>query len=207
MNGIELTRQLKEDVRTSHIPIILLTAKDSIEDKEEGYDSGADSYLTKPFSARLLQSRIQNLLANRRRLAELITLKNSRDPSDPVIVQELADEPRLNRLDQEFMDKLNRIIEEHINTEDLDMAFMTDKMAMSHSTFYRKVKALTGMSAKEYIRKLRLQRCAELLRSGNYNVTEAATMTGFNDLGHFREIFKQEFGVAPSEYLKRTLHR
>lgn len=127
----------KEDVRTSHIPIILLTAKDSIEDKEEGYDSGADSYLT----------------------------------------------------------------------EDLDMAFMTDKMAMSHSTFYRKVKALTGMSAKEYIRKLRLQRCAELLRSGNYNVTEAATMTGFNDLGHFREIFKQEFGVAPSEYLKRTLHR
>lgn len=207
MNGIELTRQLKEDVRTSHIPIILLTAKDSIEDKEEGYDSGADSYLTKPFSARLLQSRIQNLLANRRRLVELITLKNSRDPSDPVIVQELADEPRLNRLDQEFMDKLNRIIEEHINTEDLDMAFMTDKMAMSHSTFYRKVKALTGMSAKEYIRKLRLQRCAELLRSGNYNVTEAATMTGFNDLGHFREIFKQEFGVAPSEYLKRTLHR
>lgn len=207
MNGIELTRQLKEDMRTSHIPIILLTAKDSIEDKEEGYDSGADSYLTKPFSARLLQSRIQNLLANRRRLAELITLKNSRDPSDPVIVQELADEPRLNRLDQEFMDKLNRIIEEHINTEDLDMAFMTDKMAMGHSTFYRKVKALTGMSAKEYIRKLRLQRCAELLRSGNYNVTEAATMTGFNDLGHFREIFKQEFGVAPSEYLKRTLHR
>lgn len=207
MNGIELTRQLKEDVRTSHIPIILLTAKDSIEDKEEGYDSGADSYLTKPFSARLLQSRIQNLLANRRRLAELITLKNSRDPSDPVIVQELADEPRLNRLDQEFMDKLNRIIEEHINTEDLDMAFMTDKMAMSHSTFYRKIKALTGMSAKVYIRKLRLQRCAELLRSGNYNVTEAATMTGFNDLGHFREIFKQEFGVAPSEYLKRTLHR
>lgn len=207
MNGIELTRQLKEDVRTSHIPIILLTAKDSIEDKEEGYDSGTDSYLTKPFSARLLQSRIQNLLANRRRLVELITLKNSRDPSDPVIVQELADEPRLNRLDQEFMDKLNRIIEEHINTEDLDMAFMTDKMAMSHSTFYRKVKALTGMSAKEYLRKLRLQRCAELLRSGNYNVTEAATMTGFNDLGHFREIFKQEFGVAPSEYLKRTLHR
>ena len=203
MNGIELTRQLKEDVRTSHIPIILLTAKDSIEDKEEGYDSGADSYLTKPFSARLLQSRIQNLLANRRRLAELITLKNSYEPSDPVIVQEIADEPRLNRLDQEFMDKLNRIIEDNISTEDLDMAFMTDKMAMSHSTFYRKVKALTGMSAKEYIRKLRLQRCAELLRTRDYNVTEAATMTGFNDLGHFREVFKQEFGVAPSDYAKR----
>ena len=203
MNGIELTRQLKEDVRTSHIPIILLTAKDSIEDKEEGYDSGADSYLTKPFSARLLQSRIQNLLANRRRLAELITLKNSREPSDSVIVEEIADEPRLNRLDQEFMDKLNRVIEDNIATEDLDMAFMTGKMAMSHSTFYRKVKALTGMTAKEYIRKLRLQRAAELLSKGEYNVTEAATLTGFNDLGNFRIIFKKEFGVTPSEYSKR----
>ena len=203
MNGIELTRQLKEDVRTSHIPIILLTAKDSIEDKEEGYDSGADSYLTKPFSARLLQSRIQNLLSNRRRLAELITFRGSHEPSDPIIVQDVIDEPQLNRLDQEFIDKLNRIIEDNITTEDLDMAFMTDKMAMSHSTFYRKVKALTGMSAKEYIRKLRLQRCAELLRIGDYNVTEAANMTGFNDLGHFREVFKQEFGVAPSEYAKR----
>ena len=106
-------------------------------------------------------------------------------------------------MDQEFIDKLNRIIEDNITTVDLDMAFMTDKMAMSHSTFYRKVKALTGMSAKEYIRKLRLQRCAELLRIGDYNVTEAANMTGFNDLGHFREVFKQEFGVAPSEYAKR----
>lgn len=202
-DGVEMTRQLKEDVRTSHIPIILLTAKDSIEDKEEGYDSGADSYLTKPFSARLLQSRINNLLSNRRRLAELITLKNSHESSDPVIVQEIADEPRLNRLDQEFMDKLNRTIEDNITTEDLDMAFMTDKMAMSHSTFYRKVKALTGMSAKEYIRKMRLQCCAELLRSEDYNVTEAASMTGFNDLGHFREIFKQEFGITPSDYAKK----
>jgi len=97
---------------------------------------------------------------------------------------------------------MNRVIEENIMKEELDMAFMTDKMAMSHSTFYRKVKALTGMTGKEYIRKRRLQRCAELLRSGDYNVTEAATMTGFNDLGNFREAFKKEFGTAPSEFIK-----
>ena len=198
MNGIELTRRVKEDVRTSHIPVILLTAKDSIEDKEEGYDSGADSYLTKPFSARLLQSRIQNLLSTRRKLAELLTFR-----SQAADGASLSDEPKLNRLDQEFMDKLNKTIEENIMQEDLDMAFMTDKMAMSHSTFYRKVKALTGMTAKEYIRKLRLQRAAQLLSKGEYNVTEAATMTGFNDLGNFRIIFKKEFGVTPSDYSKR----
>ena len=202
MNGIELTRRVKEDIRTSHIPVILLTAKDSVEDKEEGYDSGADSYLTKPFSARLLQSRIQNLLSSRRRLAEMISFGGKatgrRDSGN-----EATGRREMSKLDREFMDKLNRTIEEHLTKEDIDMAFMTDKMAMSHSTFYRKVKALTGMTAQEYIRKLRLQRAAQLLAQRECNVTEAATMTGFNDLGNFRNAFKKEFGVAPSEYAKK----
>ena len=199
MDGIELTRRVKEDIRTSHIPIILLTAKDTIEDKLEGYDSGADSYLTKPFSARLLQSRIQNLMANRRRQAELLVFNRATETAAPPAVEV----PRLSRLDQEFIDKMNRIIEENITTENLDLNFMTDKLAMSHSTLYRKIKALTGMSAKEYIRKLRLQRSFQLLESGDYNVTEAAAMTGFNDMGHFREIFKKEFGILPSEVRKK----
>ena len=112
------------------------------------------------------------------------------------------DTPVLNRLDQEFIDKMNRIIEEYITSEDLDMAFMTDKMAMSHSTFYRKVKALTGMTAQEYIRRLRLQRAAKLLADGEHQVSEAAMMTGFNDLGNFRSAFKKEFGVTPSKYME-----
>ena len=98
---------------------------------------------------------------------------------------------------------MNRVIEENIMTEDIDMAFLTDKMAMSHSTFYRKVKALTGMTAKEYVRKRRMLHCYQLLVSGNYNVTEAAMMTGFNQMAHFREVFKKEFGVLPSEVVKR----
>ena len=215
MNGIELTRTLKDDIRTSHIPIILLTAKDSVEDKEEGYDSGADSYLTKPFSAKLLGSRIQNLLANRRRLAEIIASRqlpmDVRTPADghrqaTAIADSSAapadsgtSEPQMNRLDREFIDRLNRVIEENITLEDLDMTFMTDKMNMSHSTFYRKVKALTGMTAKEYIRKKRLQHCYRLLESSDYNVSEAALMTGFNQMAHFRELFKREFGILPSE--------
>lgn len=205
MNGIELTRKLKDDINTSHIPIILLTAKDTVDDKLEGYESGADSYITKPFSSRLLLSRINNLLANRRRLSEIILNREPDTITSEPSQQYVADgEPHLSRLDRVFIEKMNRVIQEHIDTENLDMAFMTDKMAMSHSTFYRKVKALTGMTAKEYIRKIRLQRCAELLASGDYNVSEAASMIGFNDLGHFREVFKKEFGVAPSEYSKRN---
>ncbi len=195
--SIELTRRVKEDIRTCHIPVILLTAKDSVEDKEEGYDCGADSYLTKPFSARLLQSRIQNLLSSRRRLAELTAFRQAGTQEVPPTE---GNEPALNRLDREFLDKMNQVIENHITTEDLNMDFMSDKMAMSYSTFYRKVKALTGMTAKEYILKRRLYHCAKLLQSGDYNVTEAATMTGFNDQNNFRLVFKKEFGITPSAY-------
>ena len=204
MNGIQLTRVLKGDIRTSHIPIILLTAKDSDEDKEDGYDSGADSYITKPFTAKLLASRIKNLLTARRRLAEYISNRN-------IEPEKVVEEPtqtinvaQLSRLDQEFLDKLNDIITGNIMNQDIDLPFVTDKMAMSHSTFYRKVKALTGMTAKEYIRKFRLQHCYKLLESGDYNVTEAAMMTGFNQMSHFRETFKKEFGILPSEVKKKN---
>ena len=209
MDGIELTKRLKEDIRTSHIPIILLTAKTSVTDQEEGYDSGADSYLTKPFSARLLQSRVKNLLSGRRRLAELIAMKGLHNShlatttEENPIAEKQKQEPKLSKLDQEFMEKLNNLIESNIVVEDLDMAFMTDKMAMSHSTFYRKVKALTGMTANEYIRKMKLSHSLRLLQSGEYNVTEAATMSGFNNLGHFRESFKKEYGKSPSDFLRK----
>ncbi|MBO4810817.1 MAG: response regulator [Prevotella sp.] len=200
MNGIELTKQLKGNIQTSHIPIILLTAKDTDEDKEEGYDNGADSYLTKPFTAKLLTSRIRNLLANRRRLAEQL----SNNGVESIPRNTAAKENLLGRLDREFMERLNRTIEEHIMQADIDMAFLTDKMAMSHSTFYRKVKALTGLTAKEYVRKQRLRHCYKLLQSGDYNVTEAAMMTGFNQMAHFREVFKKEFGILPSELTRKA---
>jgi len=205
MNGIELTRRLKEDIRTSHIPIILLTAKVTDADKEEGYDSGADSYLTKPFTAKLLASRIQNLLTARRRLAERFAHGDDFTTLDsqPSTFDSRLSTPALSRLDQQFFERLNQLIEDNIMQEDLDMAFISDRMAMSHSTFYRKVKALTGMTAKEYVRKRRLRYCYGLLQSGEYNVSQAAMMTGFNQMAHFRETFKREFGILPSEVLKK----
>ena len=212
MDGIEMMKILKNDIRTSHIPIILLTAKTSPLDQEEGYDSGADSYLMKPFSAKLLQSRIRNILSGRRRLAEYIIQHNMPSAAGMSTLTSSAGEasgqqsleeaelaasiPELSPLDKKFMEKLNRLIEENMTTVDIDIAFMTDKMAMSHSSFYRKVKALTGVSANEYIRKMKLQRSMVLLQEGESNVTEVAMLTGF------RKCFKKEYGISPSEVLK-----
>ena len=226
MDGIEMMKILKNDIRTSHIPIILLTAKTTPNDQEVGYDSGADSYLMKPFSARLLNSRIRNILSGRRRLAEYLVqhrlpiaattnLTDTEGTKDGRILSEqTASEgyeenvdtsvPELSPLDKKFMEKLNRLIEENMTTIDIDIAFMTDKMAMSHSSFYRKVKALTGISANEYIRKVKLQRSMQLLQEGEHNVSEVSMMTGFNNIGYFRKCFKKEYGISPSDVLKGT---
>ena len=203
MDGIKLCKAIKENICTSHIPVVLLTAKDSIQDKEEGYENGADSYLTKPFSAKLLKSRICNLLESRKKLAQRIV---AGDITNVNFVNSdlLKEENQLNQLDKKFLSKLTSLIEENLAEEKLDIAFMTNNMNMSHSAFYRKVKALTGLSANEFIRKIKLKKCAHLLVSGEYNVTEAALMTGFNNMGYFRECFKEEFGMLPSDFLKST---
>lgn len=213
MNGIEMVKVLKQDVRTSHIPIILLTAKDSVEDKEEGYDSGADSYLTKPFSIKLLLSRINNLIESRRRLASAIIHRMSLPmPGDDESSRggtsrpdELTDE--LNVVDRKFLEKLTALVEDNIATQDVDMAFVTDRMNMSHSTCYRKVKALTGMSPNEFIRKIKLKNSAKLILEGESSITQIAYMTGFNNLSAFRRAFKIEFGVLPSEYADMKRNR
>ena len=160
MDGVELCKRVKEDMRTSHIPVILLTAKDSLHDKEEGYASGADSYLTKPFSAKLLHNCINNLLEIRKKIASQLLL------GDVKPVREQA-ENSLNRLDNEFMQRITQIIEENIEMEKMDVAFIADKMCMSHSTLYRKIKGLADMSANEFIRKVKMRKSVEMLVSGN----------------------------------------
>lgn len=197
MNGIDMCKTLKEDVRTSHIPIILLTAKDSLQDKEEGYLIGADSYLTKPFSATLLHSRIQNLLESRRKLAERFT--SVTDVSDKRTLIEQS----LNKLDNEFLEKINQLVEERMSSEKIDIGYLADKLCMSNSTLYRKMKGLTGLSTNEYIRKVKMQYAERLLLEGKNNVSEVAFIVGFNSIVYFRQCFKEEFGVLPSEYLRR----
>lgn len=200
MDGLELCRRVKKDICTSHIPIILLTAKDGIHDKEEGYKTGADSYITKPFSAGLLRSRISNLLELRRKQAEQIrTFTKGTDKEKDELRTETI---KISRLDEEFLNKLTMIIENNMEFEELDITFIIEKMNMSYSTFYRKIKGLTEMTPNEFIRKIRLKNSLQLLLSGSYNVSEVAYMLGFNDIAYFRKCFKEEYGMAPSEYIK-----
>ena len=203
MDCITLCRQLKEDVRTSHIPIILLTAKDSLQDKEEGYEVGADSYLTKPFSASLLRSRINNLLESRKKLITQFQAQpvsgNQTDLNEKRIIIAEA----LSKLDNEFIEKITLLIEENLSSEKIDITYLSDKMCMSGSTLYRKMKALTGLSTNEYIRKVKMQNAERLLLEGKFNISEIAYKVGMNSTGYFRQCFKEEFGVSPSDYLKQ----
>lgn len=197
MDGNEMCRELKKDVRTSHISIILLTAKDSLRDKEEGYQVGADSYLTKPFSASLLHSRIENLLQSRRNLANHFSANAAISNKAAVITESL------NKLDNEFIHKINQLIEERLSSDKIDISYLSDKMCMSNSTLYRKMKALTGLSTNEYVRKIRMKHAEQYLLEGKYNISEIAFKVGINNLFYFRQCFKEEFGYIPSEYLKR----
>lgn len=197
MNGIVMCKKLKADVRTSHIPVILLTAKDSLQDKEEGYQVGADSYLTKPFSATLLHSRIHNLLETRKRLAERFKANST------VTDKRAAVAESMNKLDNEFIEKINRLIEDRLSSEKIDIGYLADNMCMSNSTLYRKMKALTGLSTNEYIRKVKMQYAERLLLEGKYNVSEVAFKVGINSTVYFRQCFKEEFGMVPSDYLKK----
>lgn len=196
MDGIQLCRLVKDDIRTSHIPVILLTAKDSLHDKEEGYTAGADSYLTKPFSAKLLHSRINNLLEMRKKMAASLTAAIPH--TEPVAETTES----LNPLDNEFLQCITKIIEDNLEMEKMDIAFIADKMCMSHSTLYRKIKGVTDMSANEFIRKVKMKNGLRLLLSERYSISEISYMTGFSSVAYFRQCFKNEFGMAPSEYLK-----
>ncbi|MGX5690881.1 hybrid sensor histidine kinase/response regulator transcription factor [Arcticibacter tournemirensis] len=195
VDGFELSKVLKDDVRTSHIPIIFLTVKDAIQDRKESYSIGVDSYLTKPFSADLLKSRIINLLEARRKLAELVR-KNTGNKN-------VAISESLNQIDNEFIEKITAIIEENIDSDKIDVVFIADKMMMSHSTLYRKVKALSGISVNEFIRKVRIRHSEKLLLTGRYTISEISYMVGINSITYFRQCFKEEFGMAPSEYVKK----
>lgn len=203
MDGIALCRKVKEDVRTSHIPVILLTAKDSITDKEEGYDSGADSYLTKPFSARLLLIRVRNLLESRKKLAELTAARTTGKTGRTAGETDSADGGEtLDKVSQAFLERFIDIVEKNINKSGMDTPYIAGELNMSHSTLYRKIKSITGGSCNEYIRKIKLRHAVRLIKEQHLNVSEAAYASGFNDIDYFRKCFKKEYGILPSELIK-----
>ena len=196
MDGMELCKRLKEDVRTCHIPIILLTAKDTLQDKAQGYNVGADSYLTKPFSGNLLRSRVNNLLETRKRIATLF--------STAMVSKHSMVQDAISRLDNEFIEKLTLFIEDHLEIEQLNISLIGDELNMSHSSLYRKIKSLTGLSVNEFIRKIRMRNAEKLLLSCKYSINEIIYKVGINTPSYFRQCFKEEFGVTPTDYLKNA---
>lgn len=217
MDGVEMTRKLKGDLRTSHIPVILLTAKVSDTDRAEGYENGADSYLTKPFSASLLQSRINNLLLQRMKLAdsfnrrrEIIPHSVENDGESLINSLERKREELLNSLgkaEKEFLERLDGIISGSLPGENVDVNFISGALCMSSSTLYRKVKAITGLSPNEYIRKTKMHIAEKLIIGGQFTMSEVAYKVGINSAAYFRQCFKEEFGMLPSEYLKQILKK
>ena len=196
MDGIQLCSNVKKDLRLSHIPVILLTAKNTIEDRSEGYEAGADSYLTKPFTSTMLHTRISTLLESRRKIMSQFTEAISDDKAMEVAQDNYA------AIDNEYLKQMTDLIEANISSENLDVAWLADKMNMSPSTLYRKLKGLIGISANEYIRKIKMRKAAEMLASGQYNVSETSWNVGISSVIYFRQCFKEEYGVSPSEYRK-----
>lgn len=211
MDGITMCRMLKDDIQTSHIPVILLTAKDSISDKEEGYEAGANSYLTKPFTAKLLLNRIHNMQRIRRNMAERflsgssnISMDDNQSPKEETTGQPQIIEKNLSKLDRQFTDKLISVIEANISNPDLNVVFLADKMCMSQSTLYRKVMAIMGVSTNEYVRRLRLTKAKEMLADGEYSITDVAYKSGFGSHSSFAKAFRKEFGMSATEYQNKA---
>lgn len=182
-------RRLKENIDTSHIPIILLTARNSPDDRVECYRAGADGYISKPFETKVLEARIDNIISSRRKERE--TLHRQPD-SNPV---EVASSP----LDKEFIEKLVGLVSRNLLDSDVDMDFVAEKMAMSRSSFYRKVKTLTGLSPMEFVKNVKLKHAYELLRTTDMSVAEVAYSSGFNNPKYFTMCFKAEFGTTPRQ--------
>ena len=190
LNGIELCKKLKNDTLTSHVPLILLTAKGSDESKIEGYETGADLYIPKPFNINILRAQIDNQLQTHKRLrakfAGMSIIEAKRITS--------------NRFDSVFLEKTIALVEENMEHPEFDILSLCQKLFMSRSVFYRKIKALTDLQPQEFIKNLRLRKAAYLLKEQNMSVAQASAEVGFVNTKHFSTSFKKLYKLTPSDY-------
>ncbi|AOW09970.1 hybrid sensor histidine kinase/response regulator transcription factor [Flavobacterium gilvum] len=192
MNGFELCRELKSDERTSHIPVILLTSRQSDESKTEGYETGADAYVTKPFNSNVLLAQIRNLLNQRQRLRELFS------QGSDIEIKKIA----INVTDEAFLNKVILHIHENLEDEEFNINVLSELLNMSRSQFYRKIKALTNQSLLDFVTTIRMNKALEYLMSGDYNISETAYKVGYSMSSNFTRTFTRHFGVSPSKYIE-----
>lgn len=190
MDGFELCRNIKTSFDYSHIPVVLLTAKNTLQSKIEGLELGADAYIEKPFSPEYLHVQIANLLANRDKIKDYFA------KSPLVHIKSIAH----SKSDELFLEKLNDAIYSNLENEDLDVENLAKIMIMSKATLYRKIKSISNFSPNELINITRLKRAAELLAEGNNKIYEVAQIVGFSSQTNFGRSFLKQFGMTPSEY-------
>lgn len=194
MDGLELCSKVKSEIDYSHIPVILLTAKTTLESKVEGLECGADVYIEKPFSVKQLYMQIENLLKLRRSFHKLMVSLSE------VAVSATSTELSMSQKDCEFVAKIQAIISEQLADENFSIDTLAEQMNMSRSNFYRKIKALSGMSPNDYLKTLRMNRAAELIKDGT-RISEVAAQVGFTSSSYFAKCFKAQYGVLPKDYV------
>lgn len=204
-DGIEMTKELRDNLLTSHIPIILLTAKTDTDSKLQSMELGVDSYITKPFSAVYLEARVNNLLGRRQKLQQYYCehLMDIREKSEEKKVEE-EDVDTMSVQDRQFLEKLTELMERHMDNGDLVVDDLVREMAVSRSVFFKKLKSLTGLAPVEFIKEMRVKRAAQLIETGEFNMTQISYMVGINDPRYFSKCFKQRFGMTPTEYKDRS---
>ena len=191
MDGFELCKHIKSDVELSHLPFVLLTAKDTLQSKLDGLELGADAYIEKPFSPRHLKMQIANLLANRNKIKAYFA------NSPFAHVKSIAH----TREDEKFLETLTRIILDHIQEPELDVERLARYMNMSRPTFYRKIKAISDLTPHELINLTRLKKAAELLVEESHNIQTVSEIVGYSSVRIFVRNFHKQFGITPFEYI------
>ncbi|WP_107826817.1 two-component regulator propeller domain-containing protein [Mucilaginibacter yixingensis] len=195
MNGIELLDKLKNDAETSHIPVVLLTAKTSLESQLEGLSYGADLYLTKPFNVDILHASIRTLLKNRKMQVDAIM--NSRK-----VITLKPGEVEITSRDEKFLTSCVRAVEDGMADAYFNMDNVAAAVGLSRSTFFKKLKALTGLAPVDFVKDMRLRRAEQLLQTGAFNISQVAFQVGFSSPGYFSTCFKERYQISPTEYLK-----
>lgn len=193
MDGVELCKLLKENINTSHIPVVLLTARSPLLFKLEGLENGADEYISKPFNLDLLEVKVWNLILNRQKMQARFQKQVLLEPTNTII----------SSFDDLFIERIIKYIEEHLSEETLSVEDISSHVGMTRGNLYKKLKALTSKSPVEFIRYIRLQRAAQLLKQKKIYINEVAYMVGFLDVNYFRKCFKDEFNISPTEYVKQ----
>jgi len=198
MDGLDMVKKIKENNNTCHIPIILLSSKASLDDRIKALERGIDDYITKPFSASHLITRVQTLLEQRKFLQDYYLNKFSKNRTSDADLS--SESPAIASYDEQFMKQVIDYIEQNIDNVLLVVEDLAKEFPMSRSVFYKKIKSLFGLSPVDLIRTIRIKRAVQLIDSSTHSFTEIAYMCGFNDLSYFGKCFKKQMGLSPSEY-------